>query len=46
MEMTLVDGQVASIRDFRYLPYIARDAAIDFPADQKRLISDERKARS
>jgi hypothetical protein len=37
MELTLVDGQVASIRDFRYVPYIARDAVIDFPADQKKI---------
>jgi|RhiMetdeSRZDD1v2_1073273.scaffolds.fasta_scaffold19336_2 RNA polymerase sigma-70 factor, ECF subfamily len=46
MELTVVDGQVASIWDFRYVPYIARDAAIDFPADEKRLISSERTALS
>jgi hypothetical protein len=37
MELALVDGQVASIRDFRYVPYIARDAAIDFPADRAKI---------
>lgn len=28
IELTFVDGKVAYIRDFRYVPYIARDAAI------------------
>ena len=28
----LIDGRVAAIRDFRYVPYIAREAAIEFPA--------------
>jgi hypothetical protein len=28
MELTLVDGRVAAIRDFRYVPYVAREAAI------------------
>ena len=37
MELTLVDGQVASIRDFRYVSYIARDAASDFPADREKI---------
>jgi len=27
MELTLRDGRVAAIRDFRYVPYVARDAA-------------------
>jgi RNA polymerase sigma-70 factor (ECF subfamily) len=30
VELTLVDDRVASIRDFRYVPYIAADAAIAF----------------
>jgi hypothetical protein len=34
MELALVDGRVASIRDFRYVPYIARDATMDFLADR------------
>lgn len=29
VELTLVDGRVATIRDFRYVPYIAREAVID-----------------
>jgi RNA polymerase sigma-70 factor (ECF subfamily) len=29
MELTLVDGHVAVIHDFRYVPYIAREAAIE-----------------
>jgi RNA polymerase sigma factor (sigma-70 family) len=29
IELTTADGQVAAIRDFRYVPYIARDAAIE-----------------
>jgi RNA polymerase sigma-70 factor (ECF subfamily) len=37
MELGLVDGQAASIRDFRYVPYIARDAAIEFPADPDKI---------
>jgi RNA polymerase sigma-70 factor (ECF subfamily) len=32
IELTLVDGQVTAIRDFRYVSYIARDAAIEFSA--------------
>ena len=28
MELGLVEGKVATIRDFRYVPYIAHDAAI------------------
>lgn len=32
VELTLIDGRVAAIRDFRYVPYIAREAAIEFPA--------------
>jgi hypothetical protein len=28
VELTLVDGCVAAIRDFRYVPYVARDACI------------------
>jgi RNA polymerase sigma factor (sigma-70 family) len=34
MELTLIDGRVTAIRDFRYVPYIAREAAIEFPADR------------
>jgi RNA polymerase sigma-70 factor, ECF subfamily len=34
MELTLVDGRVAAIRDFRYVPYIAHEAALEFPADR------------
>jgi hypothetical protein len=30
MELTLVDDRVAMIRDFRYVPYIAREAVIEF----------------
>jgi RNA polymerase sigma-70 factor (ECF subfamily) len=29
MELTLVDGDVAAIRDYRYVPYTAREAAIE-----------------
>ncbi|HEY4885013.1 MAG TPA: hypothetical protein VII08_15370 [Myxococcales bacterium] len=29
MELTLAGGLVAAIRDFRYVPYIAREAAIE-----------------
>jgi len=29
MELTLAGGRVAAIRDFRYVPYIAREAAIE-----------------
>jgi RNA polymerase sigma factor (sigma-70 family) len=29
VELTLVDGRVAAIRDFRYVPYIAEDAAFE-----------------
>jgi RNA polymerase sigma-70 factor (ECF subfamily) len=29
VELTMVDGHVAAIRDFRYVPYIAAEAAID-----------------
>ncbi len=29
IELTTADGQVAAIRDFRYVPYIGRDAAIE-----------------
>jgi RNA polymerase sigma-70 factor (ECF subfamily) len=29
VELTLVDGQVAAIRDFRYVPYIAQEAAME-----------------
>jgi hypothetical protein len=32
MELTLVDGRVTAIRDFRYVPYIAHEAAIEFAA--------------
>ena len=32
VELTLRDGQVTAIRDFRYVPYIARDAAIELLA--------------
>ena len=31
VELTLIDGCVAVIRDFRYVPYIAREAVIEFP---------------
>jgi hypothetical protein len=27
MEVTLVEDRVAAIRDFRYVPYLAREAA-------------------
>jgi hypothetical protein len=30
VELTLVGGRVAAIRDFRYVPYIAREAVIEF----------------
>lgn len=30
IELTLVDGRVAAIRDFRYVPYIAQEAEIEF----------------
>lgn len=30
IELTLFDGQVISIRDYRYVQYIAQEAAIDF----------------
>jgi RNA polymerase sigma factor (sigma-70 family) len=29
MELNVVDGRVTAIRDFRYVPYIAREAAIE-----------------
>jgi RNA polymerase sigma-70 factor (ECF subfamily) len=29
MELTIVDDRVAAIRDFRYIPYIAREAEIE-----------------
>ncbi len=29
------DGQVVTIRDFRYVPYIVRDAVFDFPAPRQ-----------
>src|SRR6266404_2882719 len=29
IEVTLIDGRVTAIRDFRYVPYIARDAAME-----------------
>jgi RNA polymerase sigma-70 factor (ECF subfamily) len=29
VELMVVDGQVAAIRDFRYVPYIAQEAAIE-----------------
>jgi RNA polymerase sigma-70 factor (ECF subfamily) len=32
IELALVDGRVTAIRDFRYVPYIARDAAIELAA--------------
>lgn len=32
MELTLVDGRVAAIRDFRYVPYLTREAAIEISA--------------
>jgi RNA polymerase sigma-70 factor (ECF subfamily) len=32
MELTLAGGRVAAIRDFRYVPYIAREAAIELAA--------------
>jgi hypothetical protein len=28
---TVVDDHVAAVRDFRYVPYIAREVAIEFP---------------
>jgi hypothetical protein len=31
MELTVVDDHVVAIRDFRYVPYIAGEAAIEFP---------------
>jgi RNA polymerase sigma factor (sigma-70 family) len=31
MELTTAGDHVVAIRDFRYVPYIARDAAFDFP---------------
>jgi RNA polymerase sigma-70 factor, ECF subfamily len=30
MELTFIDGQVTAIRDFRYVPYIALEAAIEW----------------
>jgi RNA polymerase sigma factor (sigma-70 family) len=30
IELTLVDGRVAAIRDFRFVPYIAQEAEIEF----------------
>ena len=37
IELTLRDGLVTGIRDFRYVPYITRDATIDLanPADER-----------
>jgi RNA polymerase sigma-70 factor (ECF subfamily) len=32
IELELVDGRVAAIRDFRFIPYIAHDAAFEFAA--------------
>jgi RNA polymerase sigma factor (sigma-70 family) len=32
IELTLIGGQVAAIRDFRYVPYIAREAQIELLA--------------
>jgi RNA polymerase sigma factor (sigma-70 family) len=32
VEVTLVDGRIVAIRDFRYVPYIALEAAIDLSA--------------
>jgi hypothetical protein len=29
-QLMLVDGQVAAIRDYHYVPYIAREAAFEF----------------
>jgi RNA polymerase sigma-70 factor (ECF subfamily) len=29
IELGLIDGRIAAIRDFRYVPYIARDAVIE-----------------
>ena len=34
IELGLIEGSVAAIRDFRYVPYIARDAAIELAADR------------
>ncbi|HEY2201114.1 MAG TPA: hypothetical protein VGH56_04445, partial [Solirubrobacteraceae bacterium] len=40
IELTLADGLVCAIRDFRYVPYIAQEAAIELadPADRKTLL--------
>ena len=32
IEVALIDGRVTAIRDFRYVPYIARDAAMELAA--------------
>jgi RNA polymerase sigma factor (sigma-70 family) len=35
IELALDEGRVAAIRDFRYVPYIARDAAIELAAKDR-----------
>jgi hypothetical protein len=35
MALTLVGDRVATIRDFRYVPYIARDAAIELQKEDR-----------
>jgi RNA polymerase sigma factor (sigma-70 family) len=35
IELTVVEGRVAAIHDFRYVPYIGREAAIEFHAPRR-----------